>query len=332
VFSVFSSQFFKFIIQHSSFIIFYSSFIPHPSSFMSSSAPWTVGRLLQWTADYLKSHGSESPRLDAEVLLAKSLGCKRIELYTAFDNEPGEAIRAAFRELVRRRAEGAPVAYLVGHHEFYSLDFRVTPDVLIPRPETELLVIALLDLAKTRPGGTGLASGTHAMAIADVGTGSGIIAVCAAKHLPGCRVTAVEISPAALEVAKSNAEKHGVLARIEFIESDLFAGVAAEKKFDFILSNPPYVATGDLNTLAPDVKNFEPHAALLAGTRGTEVIERLIPQSAERLNPGSYFIMEISPMIHDLVLALFAAEKRFEPATTIKDLARLPRVIQARKR
>jgi release factor glutamine methyltransferase len=213
----------------------------------------------------------------------------------------------------------------VGHREFYSLDFRVTPDVLIPRPETELLVIALMDLAKTRSIG-------GKPTIADVGTGSGIIAVCAAKHLPGCRVTAVDTSPAALEVAKSNAEKHGVVERIEFIRSDLFADIAPEKKFDFILSNPPYVAAGDLNALAPDVNNFEPHVALVAGPRGTEVIEALIPQSVERLNPGGYFIMEISPTIHDRVLALFAAEKRFEPSTTIKDLARLPRVVQARKR
>ncbi|MGD0382145.1 MAG: peptide chain release factor N(5)-glutamine methyltransferase [Thermoguttaceae bacterium] len=292
---------------------------------MSSPAPWTVGRLLQWTAEYLKTHGSESPRLDAEVLLANALGCQRIQLYTAFEDQPGEAVRTAFREMVRRRAEGAPVAYLVGHREFYSLDFRVTPDVLIPRPETELLVIALLDLAKTRPVGAKLT-------IADVGTGSGIIAVCAAKHLPGCRVTAVDISPAALEVAKSNAEKHGVLGRIEFVQSDLFAAIATEKKFDFILSNPPYVAAGELDALSPDVKNFEPRAALLSGPRGTEVIEALIPQSAERLHPGGYLIVEISPMIHERALALFSAEPCFEPAATIKDLARLPRVIQVRKR
>jgi release factor glutamine methyltransferase len=165
-----------------------------------------------------------------------------------------------------------------------------------------------------------------------VGTGSGIIAVCAAKHLPGCRVTAVDTSPAALEVAKSNAEKHGVLGRIEFVQSDLFAGVAAEIKFDFILSNPPYIAAGELSAMAPDVKNFEPRTALLAGPRGTEVIESLIPQSAERLHPGGYLIVEISPMIHDKALALFSSEPRFEPAATIKDLARLPRVIQARKR
>jgi len=292
---------------------------------MSSSAPWTVGRLLQWTAEYLKSHGSDTPRLDAEVLLAEALKCQRIELYTAFTDEPGEEVRAAFREMVRRRAEGAPVAYLVGHREFYSLDFRVTPDVLIPRPETELLVVALLDLAKARPAGAKLI-------IADVGTGSGIIAVCAAKHLPGCQVTAIDINPAALEVARFNAERHGVAGRIDFVRGDLFSGFAADKKFDFILSNPPYIATNEMQTLPPEVKNYEPHAALLAGPRGTEVIEALIAQSAERLNPGGYLIMEISPMIHDQVIALLAAEKRFEPATTIKDLARLPRVAQARKR
>ncbi len=216
------------------------------------------------------------------------------------------------------------MAYLVGHREFYSLDFRVTPDVLIPRPETELLVIALLDLAKTRPVG-------GKMTVADVGTGSGIIAVCAAKHLPGSYVTSIDSSPAALEVARSNAEKHGVLERIEFVESDLLAGVAAEKKFDFILSNPPYVAEGELDALRPEVRNFEPRSSLVAGPRGTEVIERLIPQSAERLAPGGYLIMEISPMIYERTLALFAAEPRFEPAATIKDLARLPRVVQARK-
>jgi release factor glutamine methyltransferase len=299
---------------------------------MSSSAPWTVGRLLQWTADYLKSHGSESPRLDAEVLLAEAMKCQRIQLYTAFDDEPNETIRTAFRETVRRRATGVPVAYLVGHREFYSLDFRVTPDVLIPRPETELLVVALLDHVKSRPGGTGLASGTHAMAIADVGTGSGIIAVCAAKHLPDCRITAIDNSPAALEVAKSNAEKHGVAGQIEFVQSDLFSGVAADKKYDFILSNPPYVSEKEFETLAAGVKNHEPHSALVAGPQGTEVIGSLIPQSAERLNSGGYLIMEISPMIHDQVRALLVAESRFEPVATIKDLAHLPRVMQARKK
>ena len=291
---------------------------------MSSTETWTVGRLLQWTADYLKSHGSDSPRLDTEVLLAEALGCRRIELYTAFEDVPGQQPRAAFRELVRRRAEGTPVAYLVGRREFYSLSFRVTPAVLIPRPETELLVVALLDLARGRPAAA-------PVTIADVGTGSGIIAVCAAKHLAGCRVTAIDISPAALEVARSNAAEHGVAERIEFLQSNLFAAVPAGRQFDFVVSNPPYVAAEEINTLAPDVRNFEPREALLAGPRGTEVIEALLPQAAERLCAGGHLLMEISPTIHEAVRALLAADERFQIGPTIKDLARLPRVVQARR-
>ena len=145
--------------------------------------------------------------------------------------EPSEQARTAFRELVRRRAEGTPVAYLVGRREFYSLSFRVTPDVLIPRPETELLVVAVLDLAKTNSpdsaSGRGAGGEGRHCTIADVGTGSGIIAVCLAKHLPTARVTAIDISPAALAVARGNAEEHGVADRIEFLKSDLFAAVPA---------------------------------------------------------------------------------------------------------
>lgn len=292
---------------------------------MSSAEPWTVGRLLKWTTDHLKAHGSESPRLDAEVLLAEALGCQRIDLYTRFDEAPGDQPRAAFREFVRRRTAGTPVAYLVGRREFYSLSFRVTPDVLIPRPETELLVVTVLDEAKARASG-------GALSIADVGTGSGIIAVCLAKHLPGSRVTAIDVSPAALAVAADNAKRHGVADRIEFVESDLFAAVPADAKFDFIVSNPPYVAESEMAALAADVRKFEPRRALVAGPRGTEVIESLIPQAAERLLPGGQLLMEISPMIHGAVEKLLAAESRFLPPQTIKDLARLPRVLQGKKR
>lgn len=301
---------------------------------MSSAEPWTVGRLLQWTADYLKGHGSDSPRLDAEVLLAEALGCQRIELYTTFDDVPGDERRTAFRELVRRRAEGTPVAYLVGRREFYSLTFRVTPDVLIPRPETELLVVESLDLVKEGPGTSvpGVLAATANPAIADIGTGSGIIAVCLAKHLPTSRVTAVDLSPAALAVARDNAAQHGVADRIEFIESDLFAAVPVDRQFDFVVSNPPYVSASEMEKLAPDVRKFEPHMALLAGPKGTEVIERLIPQAAERLRPGGHLLMEISPTIHDSVRKLLEADDRFELGPTIKDLARLPRVVQARKK
>jgi release factor glutamine methyltransferase len=292
---------------------------------MPQTEVWTVGRLLHWTTDYLKRHGSDSPRLDAEVLLAEALGCQRIDLYTAFESVPDERLRAAFRELVRRRAEGTPVAYLVGRREFYSLSFRVTPDVLIPRPETEFLVVALLDLARKRPAGAKLG-------ICDVGTGSGIIAVCAAKHLPNCRVTALDVSPAALEVGRRNAAEHGVAAQIELVESDLFSAVPPERRFDFVVSNPPYVSEAEMESLPPDVRQSEPREALLAGPSGMEVIRLLVPQAAERLVPGGHLLMEISPLRHEAVQALLASDGRFQAGPTIKDLARLPRVVQAMRK
>src|SRR5262245_51925937 len=171
------------------------------------SESWTVLRLLTWTTDYLKSHGSESPRLDAEVLLAHARGCERIMLYAAFDEVVSEDIRTRFRESVKKRAEGTPVAYLVGKREFYSLSFLVTPDVLIPRPETEFVVVAALDALK---------AANSEMYVADVGTGSGCIAVSIAKHAPQSRVTAIDISPAALNIAEENAAAHRVADRIEF--------------------------------------------------------------------------------------------------------------------
>jgi len=292
---------------------------------MPPSEPWTVGRLLSWTADYLEDQGSQTARLDAEVLLAEALGCQRIELYTRFDEVPGDGPRAAFRELVRRRAAGEPVAYLVGRREFYSLSFRVTPAVLIPRPETEHLVIALLDLARAR-------AEEGPIAVADVGTGSGVIAVCAAKHLPDCRVTAIDTSPAALEVARQNAADHGVADRIDFIQSDLFASVDGAATFDFVVSNPPYVADAEFEQLAPQVRRFEPREALLAGPRGTEVIERLVPQAAERLRPDGYLLIEIGPVIHAAARHILQSDPRLEPPQTIKDLARQPRVLQARQK
>lgn len=293
---------------------------------MPQTEAWTIGRLLQWTTGYLKERGADSPRLDAEVLLAEALGCQRIELYTSFEETPDEAARTAFRELVRRRAEGTPVAYLVGRREFYSLSFRVTPDVLIPRPETEFLVIRLLDLAQRQSPAAG------AWSIADVGTGSGIIAICAAKRLENSRVTAVDLSPAALRVAQANAADHGAAERIEFLESDLLGAVTAERRFDFIVSNPPYIAEGEMAGLARDVRDYEPHLALVAGPRGTEIIERLIGQAADRLVPGGWLLMEISPQLDAAVRSMLAGDERYELHPTIKDLAGLPRVIQARRK
>jgi release factor glutamine methyltransferase len=287
--------------------------------------PWTIGRLLQWTTDYLKQHGADSPRLDAEVLLAHARRCKRIELYTAFDEPASDELRTEFREAVKERAAGKPVAYLVGKREFYSMEFRVTPDVLIPRPETELVVVRLLDVAKGR-------GSNEALTIADVGTGSGVIAVAAAKRLPLARVTAIERSRKALDVARANAFHHGVAERIHWIESDLFTSVPADSKFDIIASNPPYVSEAEFDRLSKTVKDFEPYEALVAGPKGTEVIERLIPQAAERLKPGGWLLMEVSPMIESAARKLFESEMRFIVEPTLKDLAQRPRVVQGRKK
>jgi len=291
---------------------------------MSQAETWTIGRLLTWTTDYLKQHGSQSPRLDAEVLLAHARGCKRIELYTAFDQIADDATRTAFRQLVSRRAKGEPVAYLVGKREFFSLSFRVTPDVLIPRPETESLVLRLVDLAKAE-------STDKPCRIADVGTGSGIIAICAARHLPEAEVLAIDSSDAALATARHNAADHGMAGRIEFVEGDLFDAVSGDRRFHIIASNPPYVSESELARLPPDVRDFEPRQALVAGPRGTEVIERLVVQATERLEPGGWLLIEISPMIEATVRELIANHGGYELGPTIKDQAGQPRILQAKR-
>ncbi len=216
---------------------------------MAETEVWTLGRLLTWTTDYLRKNGADSPRLDAEVLLAHVRNCPRIALYTAFDDVTGDDERKAFRELVKKRSKGAPVAQLVGYKEFYSLRLRVTGDVLIPRPETETLVVEALDFLK----------GRSEPRVADVGVGSGAISVALAKHAANCRITAIDISRAALEVAADNARRHGVDGRIEFHAGDLFTPLSAEWRFDAVVSNPPYVSSAEMQSLARDVRDFEPH-------------------------------------------------------------------------
>lgn len=275
--------------------------------------PWTVLRLLEWTTDFFKRKGSESARLDAEVLLAHARGCERIELYTAFNEEPGEEERVAFREMVRRRGQGTPVAQLVGYREFYSMRFRVDENVLIPRPETEHLVIEALDVAKE------MEITGRGIRIADIGTGSGVVAVTLAKHLPESEVVAVDKSEAALNIAKWNAGQHDVANRISLLESDLFSAIDPEQTFDLICTNPPYVTTSEYEDLSPSVRDFEPEMALLAGPDGTEIIQRIIQQSTTRLTEGGRLIIELSPMIADACRDI-AKEAGFEEIRFIKDL------------
>ncbi|MBC8874518.1 MAG: peptide chain release factor N(5)-glutamine methyltransferase [Planctomycetes bacterium] len=292
---------------------------------MSESDNWTVGRLLTWTTDYLKQHDSDSPRLDAEVLLADARGCQRIDLYAAFDEVADERVRTEFREYVRRRALGEPVAYLVGYREFYSLSFRVTPDVLIPRPETEHLVVEVLDRLKEQ------GSPETSARVADVGTGSGAIAIAVAKHAPSCTVMAIDASPKALEVAESNAERHHMADRITLIESDLFNAVPAEDQFDVVASNPPYVSESEWSELSKTVRDFEPRAALVAGPDGDEIIKRLIPQAAERLRADGWLLIEVSPMIEERVRASIAEDGHFRRTEAAKDLSGAIRVVKAQR-
>lgn len=291
----------------------------------SGEDAWTVGRLLGWTTDWLGSRGSESPRLDAEVLLAHVRGCPRILLYTAFDQVVSDQERGRFRELVKRRGGGEPVAYLVGSKEFFSLDFLVSPAVLVPRPETEGLVVRVLDLCKERPANQPLPR------IIDVGTGSGAIAVTLAKQLSAAEIVATDISAAALAVALANAARHGVEERVTFAECDLLECPAAAGPWDIIVSNPPYVREDEFASLPDAVRLHEPRQALVGGETGVEVIRRLVSQGADRLAAGGWLLIEIGPSTAAAAREVIAAVAGLEPGPTLNDLAGLPRIVQARR-
>lgn len=291
----------------------------------SREEPWTVLRLLEWTTDFFKQRGSDSPRLDAEVLLAHARQCSRIELYTAFADVPEEEQRVAFREMVRRRGEGMPVAQLVGYREFYSLRIRVNEDVLIPRPETEHLVIEALDCAKA------MKVSDRPLQIADIGTGSGAIAVAIAKNLDDVEVTAVDRSAAALQIAAWNCEQHDVAAKVRLIESDLLSNAETPQQFDIICSNPPYVSESEYVQLDASVREFEPREALVAGPSGTEVIERILQHTPERLRSGGQLIIELSPMIAERCEEYASLLETLNDLRFIKDLEGRRRILSLAK-
>ncbi|MDR3183261.1 MAG: peptide chain release factor N(5)-glutamine methyltransferase [Planctomycetaceae bacterium] len=262
-----------------------------------SSEQWTVKRLLEWTQDFFESKGIEKPKLEAALLLAAAMKMQRIQIYAHYDTAATEEQRAVFRDFVKRRGNGEPAAYLVGQKEFYSLPFKVDWNVLIPRPETEDLVLKTLDIIKTFSG---------SITVADIGTGSGAVAVALAKNLPpnaaGTKIIAVDMSGEALLIAKYNAEANGAADKITFRQSDLLGSIT--EPLDIIVSNLPYVSQAEYDALPKEVRDYEPKEALLAGQKGTEVIERLLQQSAERLADGGHILLEVSPMIAAAVKAL----------------------------
>ena len=308
---------------------------------MSQAEEWTIKSLLDWTVSFFGKKGFDSPRLDAEVLLAYVLNTTRVDLFVRYDEKASDEARAQYRELVRRRSQGEPVAYLVGKKEFYSLDFTVDLNVLIPRPETEQLVLETIEYVKkvskgAAAEGAGEAPTPRTWSICDVGAGSGCIAVALAKYVANSRVLAIDISAPALEVARKNAEKHGVAEKIEFREGDLLDSVALdlpeEERFDIIASNPPYVSESEYAELDPTVKNFEPKLALIGGQTGAELPVRLANQAPDRLKSGGRFFMELSPTTVNAVADAMKNDERWSDVEIRRDFAHIDRFVCAKRK
>lgn len=288
---------------------------------MSEDRRWTVVELLGTTAAYLQEKGFHNARLNGELLLAGTLGLRRLDLYLQHDRPLSPEELAEFRERLRRRARREPLQYIDGTAAFRDLVLRVDPRVLIPRPETELLVQEVLDWARGR-------SGLHAV---DVGTGSGCIALALATEGPFARVVGVDASAAALEVARANHRAAAPDAPVELREGDLLEPVAGER-FDVVVSNPPYVGEEEAASLDAEVRDWEPHGALFAGTGGLDVLRRLVPAAAAVLRPGGLLALEIGAEQGAAALRLIETTGDFGAARVRPDLAGRDRMVTAERR
>jgi release factor glutamine methyltransferase len=285
----------------------------------AKSDSWTVLDLLRWTTQHFREAGIDSPRLDAECLLAFALGVERMQRYLDFDKPVSPAERGRFRELVRRRGrERVPVAQLVGRREFWSLSLRVSGAVLTPRPDTETLVQAALDLFPRREA---------ALRVLDLGTGSGAVALALASERPRAQLTATDISAAALEIARANADELHMAERIRFVQGDLFDPVS-EDRFDLIVSNPPYVGESQRSELAPELAH-EPPEALFAGPDGRAVLRRLAAEAGSRLLTGGAVAVELAPDQAGC-FSDWCREAGLLDVTVQRDLVGRPRVVTAR--
>jgi release factor glutamine methyltransferase len=262
-----------------------------------------------------------SSRMNAELLLMFTLGCDRAYLYAHSERDLTSQEERRHDAALAERVRGVPAQYITGHQEFWGLDFIVSPAVLIPRPETEHVVEAVLECV-----GRTLLSASP-LQIADVGTGSGCIALALAKELPQAEIHAVDISAAALEIARANAARHQLESRIQFHQADLLAGFE-NNSFDFVVSNPPYVGESEADQVQLEVRKFEPRNAIFAGPTGLEVIARLIPQAHATLKPSGWLVMEIGGTISEDVERML---KDWNDVLISPDLQSIPRVAQARK-
>ncbi len=291
-------------------------------------ALWTIGNLLKTTAKYLKEKRIESPRLTAEVLLAHGLGMDRVGLYLEFEKPLTEKELSGYRTLVRRRVRGEPLQYITGVQEFWSMAFKVGPGVLIPRPETELLVEQALARAEKAK------KGHHqGLRLLDLGTGSGSLAVSLAKGLPEWDVWATDISAEALHWARINAEKHGVDSLIRFRQGDLFDCVRAEEEvFHIIVSNPPYVGEEEYGVLPAEVREHEPRIALAGGPGGMTTIERILREATDFLNPGGWLLLEMAPGQTEKALELTEKQGCYDDVSRIRDYSGQYRVVAAKRK
>ena len=276
-------------------------------------------RLTQAEQQLKSGPHSEKARLDAESLALFLLQKNRAWLLANLDQPAPPALNTQFDETLHRRHQGEPIQYITGTTEFFGLPFTVTPDVLIPRPETEHLVEEVLCLAKSFP---------ETIEIADIGTGSGAIAVALAHALPKASITATDISAAALTIARQNATRNQVAGRIEFLQGDLLAPLAG-RNFQIIASNPPYVPASDLQLLSVEVRDYEPHLALFAAEDGLLVYQRLIPQARAFLLPDGYLVLELGYGQQSAVACLFASSS-YAKVQFVQDYQRIPRTAIAR--
>jgi release factor glutamine methyltransferase len=291
---------------------------------------WTILELLRWATTYFTSHGIEQPRPTAEVLLAHILGCRRIDLYLRYDQPLHRDELAGFKQVILRRVNAEPVAYITGEKEFWSLSLSVNRDVLIPRPETECLVEAALRLMPKGPCGS--REGSRPCRVLDLGTGSGAIILALASERPDARYFALDRSPTAVAVARSNASHLGLEGRVRFLVGDWFSSIHPAVRFDLIVSNPPYVRRDAIPGLQPEIHRYEPHGALDGGPGGVDDLERIIQGAGTHLTPGGYVILEMGWDQRPQVERIAAAAAGYEAPVFFKDYAGLDRVIQLKNK
>jgi release factor glutamine methyltransferase len=292
-----------------------------------SPQKWIIKDLLAVTAEFLKKKDIDNPRLCAEILLAYQLKTTRIKLYLNFDQPVSEKDLNEYRALIQRRLKREPVQYITGVQEFWSKEFMVGPQVLIPRPETEVLVEQTIAIMINQ----NEVIETVAPSILDLGTGSGAVAISLAAELSNADIWASDISEEALETAKTNARKHGVDASIHFIRSDLFSELAPSSRFDVIVSNPPYIPSEDLDSLQPEVSRFEPRSALDGGPGGLVIINKLVLDAKDFLKPGGWLLMEMGPFQTSKAMEIIEKSGHYGEKRVVKDYSRCDRVVMTKR-